>query len=182
LFKVPLGGDRLFADSYYRFDIDYTATSKESHYRNDMNSENLCNEPCPIARSLAVAGDAWSILILRDAHAGLTRFDQFRKSLGIAPTILTRRLAMLTEEGILEKRLYSEHPPREEYQLTAAGRDFLPVLFMIGAWGQQHRRGGKLMRFLDAEAGTEIKAVAIDEVTGAKIGTRPIRVVAPDES
>lgn len=147
-----------------------------------MNDENFCNEPCPIARSLAFAGDGWSILILRDAHAGLTRFDQFRKSLGIAPTILTRRLATLTAEGLLEKHRYSEHPPREEYLLTPAGRDFLPVLFMIGAWGRQYRSGGKLTRFLDAETGTEIKAVAIDEVTGAKIGTRPIRVVTPDES
>jgi DNA-binding HxlR family transcriptional regulator len=141
-----------------------------------MNDEN----PCPIARSVAFLGDAWSMLILRDAHAGLTRFDQFRKSLGIAPTILTRRLATLTEEGLLEKRQYSERPPREEYVLTAAGQDFLPVLFVMGEWGRRHRGGGKLIRFLDAEAGTEIKAVAIDEATGAKIGTRPIRIVPPD--
>ena len=142
-----------------------------------MDTENTRNEPCPIARSLELVGDAWSILILRDAHAGLTRFDQFRKSLGIAPTMLTRRLATLTEEGLLEKRRYSEHPPREEYLLTAAGRDFLPVLFMLGAWGRQYRGGGKLVQFVDAETGTEIKAVAIDEVTGAKIGTRPIRTI-----
>jgi DNA-binding HxlR family transcriptional regulator len=147
-----------------------------------MDIENHCDDPCPIARSLSFAGDAWSLLILRDAHAGLTRFDQFRKSLGIAPTMLTRRLAMLAEEGLLEKRRYSEHPPRDEYLLTAAGRDFLPVLFMIGEWGRTYRGGGKLIRFFDAEAGTEIKAVAVDEVTGAKIGTRPIRTVAPDES
>lgn len=147
-----------------------------------MDSKNICNDPCPIARTLALVGDAWSILILRDAHGGLTRFDQFRKSLGIAPTMLTRRLATLTEEGLLEKRRYSEHPPREEYLLTAAGRDFLPVLFMIGAWGRQYRGGGKLVQFFDAETGTEIKAVAVDEVTGAKIGTRPIRMVTPEES
>jgi DNA-binding HxlR family transcriptional regulator len=147
-----------------------------------MDNRNNCDDPCPIARSLAFAGDAWSLLILRDAHAGLTRFDQFRKSLGIAPTILTRRLAVLTEEGLLEKRRYSEHPPRDEYLLTQAGMDFLPVLFIIGAWGRKHRGGGKLVRFLDAETGTEIKAVAVDEVTGAKIGTRPIRIVTPDES
>lgn len=145
-----------------------------------MNSENNGTNSCPIARSLAFVGDAWSLLILRDAHAGLTRFDQFRKNLGIAPTILTKRLATLTDEGLLEKRLYSERPPREEYVLTAAGRDFLPVLFMIGTWGRQHRGGGQLVRFLDAETGTEIKAVAVDEVTGARIGTRPIRVVMPD--
>jgi DNA-binding HxlR family transcriptional regulator len=136
---------------------------------------------CPIARCLDVLGDTWSILILRDAHAGLTRFDQFRKSLGIAPTILTRRLSSLTEEGLLEKRLYSDHPPREEYVLTAAGRDFLPVLFMLGAWGRKYRGEGSLTRFYDAETGTEIDPVAIDECTGARIGTRPIRTVEPDE-
>jgi DNA-binding HxlR family transcriptional regulator len=145
-----------------------------------MNSRKMNNDPCPISRSVSFAGDAWNLLILRDAHGGLTRFDQFRKSLGIAPSMLTRRLATLMEEGLLERRLYSEHPPREEYLLTAAGRDFLPVLFIIGAWGRKYRGGGKLVRFFDAEAGTEIKAVAVDEVTGARIGTRPIRTVAPD--
>lgn len=146
-----------------------------------MDTKNSYESPCPISRSLTVAGDGWSILILRDAHAGLTRFDQFRKSLGIAPTMLTRRLATLTEEGLLEKRRYSEHPPREEYLLTDAGRDFLPVLFMIGAWGRKYRGGGKMTQFFDAETGTEIQAIAVDEVTGAKIGTRPMRAVVPDE-
>jgi DNA-binding HxlR family transcriptional regulator len=146
-----------------------------------MNSKFNAKNSCPIARSLDFLGDAWSILILRDAHAGLTRFEQFRKNLGIAPTILTKRLATLTEEGILEKRIYSEHPPRDEYVLTTAGRDFLPVLFMIGDWGRKYRGDGKLVRFLDAETGTEIKPVVLDEVTGAKIGTRPIQVVEPSD-
>ena len=145
-----------------------------------MNKKNSYDTPCPIARSISIAGDAWSILILRDAHAGLTRFDQFRKSLGIAPTMLTRRLATLTEEGLLEKRLYSEHPPREEYLLTAAGRDFLPILFMIGEWGRQYRGDDNMTRFFDMEAGTEIKAIVVDEVPGEKIGSRPLRVVTPD--
>lgn len=96
--------------------------------------------------------------------------------------MLTRRLATLTEEGLLEKRLYSEHPPREEYLLTAAGRDFLPILFMIGEWGRQYRGDDNMIRFFDMEAGTEIKAIVVDGVTGAKIGTRPLRVVMPDES
>ena len=147
-----------------------------------MNDINSCDEPCPIARSLALVGDVWSMLILRDAHFGLTRFDQFRKSLGIAPTILTRRLTTLTNEGFLEKQRYSEHPPREEYILTAAGHDVLPVLFMFSAWGRKYRGDGKLLRVVDAETGIEIKPVAIDEVSGAKIGTRPIRIIYPDES
>ena len=145
-----------------------------------MNSKNSSAETCPIARSLAVLGDAWTMLILRDANAGLTRFDQFRKSLGIAPTMLTKRLALLTEEKLLEKRQYSDRPPRDEYVLTEAGRDFLPVLFMIGAWGRKHRSRGKLTRFLDAATGTDIKPVAIDAATGARIGTRAIRIMTPD--
>src|ERR1700730_4680778 len=124
-----------------------------------MNSRKPSSDTCPIARGVALVGDAWTMLILRDANAGLTRFDQFRKSLGIAPTMLTKRLAMLTEEKLLEKRVYSEHPPREEYVLTEAGRGYLPILFMIGAWGRKHRGKGRLTRFLDAETGTDIKPV-----------------------
>ncbi|MGE8561602.1 MAG: winged helix-turn-helix transcriptional regulator [Acinetobacter sp.] len=141
-------------------------------------AKNTSLEVCPIARSLSVLGDAWSMLILRDAHAGFTRFDQFRKSLGIAPTMLTKRLATLVEENLLEKRQYSEHPPREEYLLTQAGKDFLPVLFVIGAWGRKHKpyeNPEKMPIFLDTENGTEIKPIVIDQETGAKIGTRAIR-------
>jgi DNA-binding HxlR family transcriptional regulator len=145
-----------------------------------MNSKYSTANPCPVARTLDFLGDAWTMLILRDASAGLTRFDQFRKSLGIAPTMLTKRLATLTEEGLLEKRLYSERPPREEYVLTDAGRDYLPVLFLIAAWGRKHRGKGKLTRFLDAETGKDIKPVAIDAVTGAELGTRAIRVLTPE--
>ena len=145
-----------------------------------MNSGNSPQSSCPIARSLTILGDAWTMLILRDANVGLTRFDQFKNSLGIAPTMLTKRLATLTEEKLLEKRRYSERPPRDEYVLTEAGRDYLPVLFMLAAWSQKHRGGGRLTRFLDAETGTEIKPVAIDAATGAEIGTRGFRSVRPE--
>lgn len=64
--------------------------------------------------------------------------------------------------------------------LTEAGVYFLPVLFMIGAWGRKHRAGGEVVRFFDAQAGTEIHSVAIDEVTGSLIGSREIRTVLPD--
>nr|WP_202033640.1 helix-turn-helix domain-containing protein [Agrobacterium larrymoorei] len=135
--------------------------------------------PCLIARSLALVGDAWSMLIMRDAHAGFTRFDEFRKNLGIAPTMLTSRLASLTEEGLLERRRYCERPPRDEYLLTEAGCDLLPVLFALAAWGGKHRGGGEFTRFFDAEAGTEIDPVTIDRATSAEIGTRLIRIETP---
>ena len=130
---------------------------------------------CPVASGLQSVGDVWSILILRDVYEGRTKFDQMRKSLGIVPTMLTKRLKALTQDGILEKRLYSEHPPRDEYVLTEAGKDFLPILVMIGAWAHRHREGN-LAHFFDVESGAEIKPIAIDEVTGAKLGTRAIRL------
>lgn len=137
--------------------------------------ENNTLPLCPVARGLDVVGDAWSILVLRDAHTGLTRFDQFRKSLGIAPTILTKRLKALTDDGLLEKRLYSTRPPRQDYVLTAAGRDFLPILMLIGAWAHRHC-DASLARYVDVETGAEIMPVAIDAVNGARLGTRPIRM------
>jgi DNA-binding HxlR family transcriptional regulator len=94
--------------------------------------------PCPVARSLERVGEWWSIMILRDAFHGLTRFEQFQKSLGIAPNILSRRLRVLVEAGLLQKSRYSEHPPRDEYLLTEVGRDFRPVLSALVAWGKTH--------------------------------------------
>ena len=76
---------------------------------------------CPIARSLERVGEWWSILILRDALHGYTRFEEFRESLGVAPNILTTRLARLVDDGFLERLQYSEHPPRYEYVPTHAG-------------------------------------------------------------
>src|SRR5437870_7492891 len=93
---------------------------------------------CPIARSLERVGEWWSMLIMRDGLHGMTRFDQFQTSLGIAPNMLTRRLNALVEAGLLARRRYSERPPRDEYVLTARGRDFRPVLVSLLAWGNKH--------------------------------------------
>jgi DNA-binding HxlR family transcriptional regulator len=107
----------------------------ESH---NMQHRSFRAMPCPIALSLERVGEWWSIMILRDAFRGLTRFDQFQNSLGIAPNILSRRLRALADAGLLQKSRYSEHPPRDEYLLTELGRDFRPVLLALLAWGKQH--------------------------------------------
>ena len=78
------------------------------------------------------------MLILRDALHGFTRFDDFQKSLGIAPNMLARRLEALVEAGFLERRRYSAHPPRYEYRPTERGRDFRPVLIALNAFGNRH--------------------------------------------
>jgi DNA-binding HxlR family transcriptional regulator len=145
-----------------------------------MDTEKYSAGPCPVARALLKVGDAWSMMILRDAGYGATRFDQFRRSLSIAPNILTRRLAALTADGLLEKRRYSQHPPRDEYILTAKGRDFLPILAVIGAWGQRHHGEGGTSQIADAETGALVDAVVVDRHTGRPLGTFETRLVPPE--
>src|ERR1700754_3737684 len=119
-----------------------------------MQRKSFGDMPCPIARSLERVGEWWSILILRDAFHGLTRFDEFQENLGIAPNMLTRRLKALVETGLLERRRYSERPPRDEYLLTQAGRDFRPVLWALLAWGNRHfAPEGASVVIVDGETG-----------------------------
>jgi len=148
-----------------------------------MDIDRLSSGPCAISRGLALVGDTWSALILRDASRGMTQFDQFRTSLGIAPNILSRRLKALTEAGVLEKRRYSERPPRDEYVLTTAGREFLPILAAMGEWGRRHNGGGPAMSHLvDARTGDRVKAVVVDEASGRPLSGVPMRLVMPGEA
>jgi DNA-binding HxlR family transcriptional regulator len=132
-----------------------------------MQHKSFGNMPCPVARSLERVGEWWSILILRDAFRGLTRFDQFQKSLDIAPNILARRLHALVKAGLLERRNYSARPPRDEYVLTARGRDFRPVLWAILAWGNKHfAPEGATVVVVDSETGEQAEPVLIDRRSG----------------
>jgi len=134
---------------------------------------------CPIARSLERVGEWWSILILRDALHGLTRFDQFQKSLGIAPNMLARRLNALVDAGLLERRRYSEHPPRDEYVLTARGRDFRPVLVALLAWGNRHfAPEGASVLLVDAKTGAAVDPILVDRATGRPIKEPDFALVA----
>ena len=132
-----------------------------------MQRKSFGSMSCPIARSLERVGEWWSILILRDAFRGLTRFDQFQKSLDIAPNMLTRRLNALVESGLLERRAYSEHPPRSEYVLTERGQDFRPVLWALLAWGNKHfAPEGPSVVVIDTETGEQADPVLVDRNTG----------------
>ena len=134
---------------------------------------------CPVARSLERVGEWWSILILRDALHGFTRFDQFQNSLGIAPNMLTRRLNALVEAGLLERRRYSERPPRDEYVLTARGRDFRPVIVALLAFGNKHfAPEGTSVLLVDARTGREADPIMVDRITGKPLEA-PDYVYAP---
>jgi DNA-binding HxlR family transcriptional regulator len=144
-----------------------------------MQRKDFGNMQCPIARSLERVGEWWSILILRDAFQGMTRFDQFQKSLGIAPNMLTRRLNSLVESELLERRRYSERPPRDEYVLTPRGRDFRPVMWALIAWGNKHfAPEGESVVIVDAETGIPAEPILIDRVSGRPLRAPEFKVAA----
>src|ERR1700730_7906748 len=132
-----------------------------------MQHKGFDKMPCPIARSLERVGEWWSILILRDAFKGVSRFDQFQKSLRIPPNMLTRRLNTLVDSGLLERRLYSDKPPRHEYVLTPRGHDFRPVLWALMAWGNKHfPPEGETVAVVDAATGEQADPVLVDSRSG----------------
>jgi DNA-binding HxlR family transcriptional regulator len=144
-----------------------------------MQHKSFDRMPCPIARSLERVGEWWSMLILRDALHGFTRFDQFQKSLGIAPNMLTRRLNALVEAGLLERRRYSERPPRDEYVPTARGRDFQPVLIALLAWGNKHfAPEGASVQLINTQTGAAVEPILVDRATGRPI-QKPDYAFAP---
>lgn len=134
---------------------------------------------CPVARGLERVGEWWSILIIREALHGLTRFDQFEQSLGIAPNMLTRRLAGLVKAGILEKRRYSDRPPRYEYVLTECGRDFHSVLIAMHAWGNRHfAPEGQSVMLVNARTGKPADPVVVDRNSKRPLADSEFRVAA----
>jgi DNA-binding HxlR family transcriptional regulator len=94
---------------------------------------------CPIARTLDIVGDRWTLLILRDLFLGATKFSEFEsQSLGMPTKILSDRLKLLEDNQLVERRVYSEHPLRAEYLLTARGQELEPVISAVFTWGMKH--------------------------------------------
>jgi DNA-binding HxlR family transcriptional regulator len=106
-----------------------------------MQRTDYWDMTCSIARTLHIAGEPWSPLILRDVFVGIRRFDALRRDLGISRKVLAERLTWLVEQGVLERRAYSERPPRDEYLLTQKGWELCDVLLAITAWGDRWTAG-----------------------------------------
>jgi DNA-binding HxlR family transcriptional regulator len=135
-----------------------------------MQRKSFEQMECPIARGLERVGEWWSILILREAFAGTTRFEAFLKALDIAPNMLSRRLKALVDAGLLERRRYSDAPPRDDYVLTPRGRDFEPVLLALFVWGNTHfTPDGQSMRLVDAQTEVEAQPILVDRASGRPI-------------
>ncbi len=143
---------------------------------------------CSIARTVSITGDRWMMLILRDLSNGLRRFDELIGHLRIARDVLTRRLAALVDEGMVERRPYQQlgQRPRDEYRLTAKGRDFVPVLIALMHWGDQHLAGaaGPPVRLRHADCGAEIRlelrCAAGHELTPGRAVEREFNAAALD--
>ena len=108
-----------------------------------MKWDDLAKEPCSVARSVAVIGDRWTLLILRDCFLGVRRFEAFQARLGISRTIIAERLKLLTDEGVLARVAYQQNPTRFEYRLTEKGLDLYPVVLAIVSWGDRHYDDGR---------------------------------------
>lgn len=135
-----------------------------------MKKTSFEHMPCPIARSLEHVGDWWNILILRDMSYGLSRFDEFQTSLGIAPNTLSRRLNDLIESGLVARQPYTDKPPRFDYVLTERGRDFRPVVLMLMKWGNRHfSPQGTHVELIDNATQQPVDLVITDGNTGKRI-------------
>jgi DNA-binding HxlR family transcriptional regulator len=143
--------------------------------RNDYQGQT-----CSIAGCLELIGERWSLLIVRDVFRGKRRFDEIQESLGIARNVLTNRLQRLVDEGILERRPYSERPPRHEYFLTEAGLDLWPVLVAMLGWGDRNiaRPEGPPMTIVHkGDCGGTVSDRGICERCGKQLSAREARAI-----
>jgi DNA-binding HxlR family transcriptional regulator/peroxiredoxin len=124
-----------------------------------VRKSELANEDCGIAQALGVLGDWWTFLILRDIAGGATRFDALQRGLGVSRRVLTERLAALVEHDVVRRRLYSEHPPRADYLLTAKGEGLLPILIALQDWGTRHVLGDGSLTATAQPASAEARRV-----------------------
>lgn len=106
-----------------------------------MRWSELADQPCSVARSVAVIGDRWTLMVLRDCFLGLRRFEDFERSLGISRGLIADRLKHLVAEGVLRREAYQRRPTRHEYRLTEKGHALHPVIMAIVHWGDVHYAG-----------------------------------------
>ncbi|WP_374545959.1 winged helix-turn-helix transcriptional regulator [Rhodoblastus sp.] len=102
-----------------------------------MERTSFAEMRCSLARALELVGDWWTPLVLRDLFIGVKRFDALAEDLGVSRNLLTRRLKALEDHGVIQRRAYQERPRRYEYGLTEAGRDLVPILIALTAWGDR---------------------------------------------
>lgn len=133
---------------------------------------------CSVAQCLEIVGEWWSMLIVRDAFLGVTRFEDFHRRLGISRNILQARLVTLVEGGVLIKVPYREHPPRLEYRLTPKGRDLWPVINAMRQWGDRYAApSGPPLQIVHLGCGELTEAVLVCRSCGEPLKVQDVRAV-----
>jgi DNA-binding HxlR family transcriptional regulator len=143
-----------------------------------MKWDELAAQPCSVARSLAVIGDRWTLMILRDCFLGVRRFEAFQARLGISRTIVADRLKLLVDEGVLRRAAYQEAPVRHEYRLTEKGLDLYPVVMAIVNWGDRHYAGadGPPILHRHKACGCDFHPVSTCSACGGALDAREVEV------
>lgn len=147
-----------------------------------MKWSELSQERCSIARSVAVIGDRWTLMILRDCFLGVRRFEEFERRLGISRSIVADRLKRLAEEGVLRREPYSERPARHEYRLTDKGLALHPVIMAIVHWGDVFYAGpeGPPLLHRHKACGCDFAPVTTCSACGEPVGARDVEVRTAD--
>ncbi|WP_433273400.1 winged helix-turn-helix transcriptional regulator [Actinosynnema sp. CS-041913] len=134
------------------------------------------DQVCSIARTLEVVGERWTLLIVRDALLGVSRFDGFLACMPIARNVLSDRLSGLVEHGVLERVQYQDRPPRHEYRLTSRGRELATVLLALREWGDRHLSGeaGPPRIAEHADCGGHVTTQVVCERCAERVATNKI--------
>lgn len=143
-------------------------------------TEDWSRENCAVGNTLAVIGERWTLLVLREAFVGVRRFEQLQRNTGVARNILSDRLITLVAHGVLRRELYQERPQRYEYRLTERGLDLYPVLVSIMDWGSKHV-GGAAMTLTHKSCGAEVMPHLACPECGEHVEARDMRA-APREA
>lgn len=143
-----------------------------------MERKSFTQMDCSVAQCLEVIGEWWSMLIIRDAFMGVTRFDEFQARLGISRNILGDRLHSLVEAGVLERVPYCQRPPRDDYKLTPKGRDLWPVLTAMRNWGDDYAApSGPPVELLHRSCGEVTHPEFVCSHCGERLSNRSVRAV-----
>ncbi|WP_211850119.1 winged helix-turn-helix transcriptional regulator [Neoroseomonas eburnea] len=149
---------------------------RDDRRRTPLRRIDFARMRCPVARAMSILGERWTILILREAFAGTTRFDAFERNLGIAPNILSARLGALVRHGVLER---VPDGGRHAYRLTERGRDAFPLYLAIRDWGARHLSGpdGPPTVMLDTLTGEPVQAPTPRRADGTPITPEEVRIL-----
>ncbi len=145
-----------------------------------MRRTSFSDMSCPIARSLDLIGEWWTLLIVREAFWGTRRFGEFEANLGIAPNVLTQRLARLVEGGILQVVSESQNGRALEYRLSPKGIELSPVLVALAQWGDRNlpRSEGPATRIVERATGQDVAPITVMSASGRPLNPKEIAVIA----